>query len=152
MKHEEKENPHPQYLKKNSITDIGEKLISASNPEEIWSVIGAESEFEGDKYSWSVRFKNGFIIQGGMLPEYGKPPLELVFRVPFTTAVLWHNALGYQAYSGGGGVAYYLMYSMRNISLTGATIGMLGCFRADSTQFIPTPTSMMGGKYIFMGY
>lgn len=151
MKHEEKENPHPQYLKKNLITDIGEKLISASDPEAVWAVIGSESEFEGDIYSWSIRFKNGFIIQGGKLPEYGKP-LELVFRVPFTTAVLWHNALGYQAYSAGGGVAYYLMYSMANISLTGAKIGMLGCFRADSTQFIPTPSSMMGGKYIFMGY
>ncbi|EOB2632773.1 phage tail protein [Escherichia coli] len=151
MKHEEKENPHPQYLKKNLITDIGEKLISASDPEAVWAVIGSESEFEGDEYSWSIRFKNGFIIQGGKLPGYGKP-LELVFRVPFTTAVLWHNALGYQAYSAGGGVAYYFMYSMANISLTGAKIGMLGCFRADSTQFIPTPSTMMGGKYIFMGY
>ncbi|EFN4088003.1 hypothetical protein FQF70_19180 [Escherichia coli] len=151
MKHEEKENPHPQYLKKNLITDIGEKLISASDPEAVWAVIGSESEFEGDEYSWSIRFKNGFIIQGGKLPGYGKP-LELVFRVPFTTAVLWHNALGYQAHSAGGGVAYYFMYSMANISLTGAKIGMLGCFRADSTQFIPTPSTMMGGKYIFMGY
>lgn len=152
MKHEEKENPHPQYLKKNLITDIGEKLISASDPEAVWAVIGSESEFEGDEYSWSIRFKNGFIIQGGMLPEYGKTPLEIVFRVPFTTAVLWHNALGYQAYNSGGGVAYYLMYSMANISLTGANIGMLGCFRVTSTQFIPITSSMMGGKYIFMGY
>ena len=151
--HEEKENPHDQYLQKSFITDIGEKLISASNPEEIWSVIGAESEFDGDVDSWCIRFKNGFIIQGGKLPDYGKSPQDFVFRVPFTTAVLWHNALGYQPhYTSNGGIAYYLMYVMDGISLTGAKIGMLGFLDPSSTQVKPFPTSMMSGKYIFMGY
>lgn len=159
--HEKKEDPHSQYLRRDdpeigilsSITDIGEQLISASNADDIWSVIGSESEFEGDESSWCIRFTNGFMIQGGKLPDYGSSPLELTFRVPFTTAVLWHNALGYQKHTtDNGGIAYYLMYVMDGVSLTGAEIGFLGYIDPESTQVKPSPSSLMGGKYMFMGY
>lgn len=157
--HEAKPDPHPQYVSKTSeemkllasVTEIGKKLLSAGAVEDIWSLLGHDSTFDGTPDNWCIRFKNGFMVQGGTLPETG-PARVITYRVPFTTAVLWHDALGYQDYSGGGGLAYYKMHTMKDIGLTSAKIGMLGYFRADTTQFIPSPSSMTGGKYIFMGY